>query len=433
MRKVKKSLVLILLVALVVSLLAACGGNTSNNNSNNNSNPPADNNSSDGEEGGEEGGDAASTDPIKIGFVGPLTGDAAAWGIAQLKAVQIRVDKCNQEGGLLGRQVELYYYDNREDAVETVNAARKLIENDNVVAIIGPNNSVCAQSMSSICDDYKVPMICTNTPLEKITLDDAGNVRPYVFRAIMIQRAYVDTVVDYLYNTSKVKTAACLYQLSNDTNVAIVKQFQEKWEAAGGTITDIETTASADDVDFRAQLTKIIESKPDVIFSPFTYKQIILMAQQARELGFEGMFAGCDTWFQVKIPTEAGAQVAGCVAIASLDVNDPILDPIKAEWLEYWGEDQTLKDGGTDPYYGYDAWMMLRKAIEDKGAADSESIRDGIEHLEGVQGCSGILNMDPETHNPSRQLAIVTISDQGDGTYAYETLGSVFEGVITLK
>ena len=374
---------------------------------------------------------AGTAETIKVGFVGPLTGDAAAWGIAQRNEIQIRIAKVNEAGGLLGKQVELISYDNREDPVETVNAARKLIESDQVVCILGPNNSVCAQAMSSICDDYKVPMICTNTPLEKITLDDSGNVRPYVFRGIMIQTAYIDTVVNWMYDTEGARSAACFYILSNDSNVNSVKLFEEKWKAKGGTITAIETTASVDDTDFRAQLTKIKEGNPDIIFSPFTYKQIILMAQQARELGVTSQFCGCDTWFQVKIPASAGEQVAGCIAIASLDVKNPVLDPIKAEYLEFFGEDQTLKDGGTDPYYGYDVWMMLQNAIEQAGEATPDAIRDALENKTiDVQGCVGKLTVNPETHNPTRELAIVTI-DNTSGEYAYRTLGTVYDGVIT--
>ena len=410
----KKWLALLLAMVMVLALCVGCGPGEET------------------EEGG--GGGETSSDTIKIGFVGPLTGDAAAWGIAQLKAVQIRVDKCNQDGGLLGKQVELFYYDNREDAVETVNAARKLIENDGVVAILGPNNSICAQAMSSVCDDYKVPMIATNTPLEQITLDDDGNVRPYVFRAIMIQRAYVAPLCNYLYNDLGIRTAAIFYALSVDTYVTFAQQFRAEWEALGGTVVAEETTASVDDVDFRAQLTKIIETDPEIIVSPMTYKQIILMGQQARELGYEGMFGGCDTWYQVSIPVEAGPQLEGCIAIASLDINSEKLIPIQEEWLEYWGEDQTLRDGGTDPYYGYDAWKMLEAAINDAGAADSDSIRDALENITDVEGCVGLLSMDPETHNPDRELALVTIAPNEDGSdgYYYKTLGTIYGGEITL-
>ena len=390
----KKWLALLLAMVMVLALCVGCGPGEET------------------EEGG--GGGETSSDTIKIGFVGPLTGDAAAWGIAQLKAIQIRVDKCNQDGGLLGKQVELFYYDNREDAVETVNAARKLIENDGVVAILGPNNSICAQAMSSVCDD--------------------GNVRPYVFRAIMIQRAYVAPLCNYLYNDLGIRTAAIFYALSVDTYVTFAQQFRAEWEALGGTVVAEETTASVDDVDFRAQLTKIIETDPEIIVSPMTYKQIILMGQQARELGYEGMFGGCDTWYQVSIPVEAGPQLEGCIAIASLDINSEKLIPIQEEWLEYWGEDQTLRDGGTDPYYGYDAWKMLEAAINDAGAADSDSIRDALENITDVEGCVGLLSMDPETHNPDRELALVTIAPNEDGSdgYYYKTLGTIYGGEITL-
>lgn len=417
--KKTKLIALTLSIVMVATMLCACASSPSSS--------------------GDANGSVTTTDPagdaetIKIGFVGPLTGDAAAWGIAQLNAVKVRIDKTNKDGGLLGKQLELSYYDNREDPVESVNAARKLIETDKVVAIIGPNNSACALAMSSVCDDYKVPMIATNTTLEKITVDDDGNVRPNVFRAIMIQQAYVNTIVDYLYNYQGARTVAMLYLLSIDSNIAIVKLFQQEWEKIGGTIVASETTASADDVDFRAQLTKIKDTNPDVIFTPFTYKQIILVAQQARELGITSQFAGCDTWFQVNIPKSAGQQVEGCVAIASLDVNDPVLDPIKEEYMAYFNEMETLNNGGTDPYYGYDAFMMLKAAIEDAGSADSSSIRNALENIKDVQGCVGKLTINPETHNPVRELAIVTIKKQADGTYAYETLGTAYEDVITLK
>ncbi len=377
--------------------------------------------------------EAAADDVIRIGFVGPLTGDSAAWGIAQKNAIEIRVAKQNEAGGLLGKQIKLFSYDNREDPVESVNAARKLIEQDKVVAILGPNNSICGQAMNTVVEEYKIPMLCTNTTLETVTVDDDGNARPYAFRAIMVERAYVKSVVDYMYDKVGARTAACLYILSNETNVVMVNTFDELWKAKGGQVVASETTASADDVDFRAQLTKIKDLNPDIIFSPFTYKQIILMGQQARELGITSQFCGCDTWFQVNIPKSAGEQLEGCVAIASLDVSSPVLDPIKAEYKEFFGEDQTLLDGGTDPYYGYDAFMMLKKAIEDKGAYDSASIRDGLENLKDVQGCVGSLSMDPATHNPTRELAIVTIKKQADGSYAYETLGTVFGDTITLK
>ncbi|MDL2218304.1 ABC transporter substrate-binding protein [Christensenellaceae bacterium OttesenSCG-928-M15] len=431
--KQRKTLALLLAIAMLTALIAGCSSNEAPDAGNNAQQPQTGTQQPAGDNNAPATQADDTNEPIRIGFVGPLTGDSAAWGIGQRNAIQIRIDKQNEEGGILGRQLELYVYDNRDDPVESVNVARKLIEQDKVSVILGPNSSACGQAMASVVAENKIPMLCTNTTLESVTVDDNGNARPYVFRAIMISRAYVRSVVDYLYDTVGARTAACLYILSNDNNVVMVEGFEELWKAKGGEIVAIETTASADDVDFRAQLTKFKQLEPDVIFSPFTYKQIILMAQQARELGVTAQFAGCDSWFQVRIPESAGEQVAGCVAIASLDVSNPVLDPIKAEYLAYYGEDQTLKDGGTDPYYGYDAFMMLKQAIEDVGAADSESIRTGLENLKGVQGCVGLLDMDAATHNPTRELAIVTVEKKEDGNYGYATLGTVFNDVITLN
>ncbi len=401
----KKLLCIVLTLVVIVGLFSACSEKSAND----------------------------ANGPIKIGFVGPLTGDSADWGIAQRDQLLIRVKKCNEAGGLLGRKVELYYYDNRDEPVESVNATRKLIENDKVCCIIGPNSSSCAMSMMAVCEEYKIPMIATNCNLEKITVDDNGNARPYVFRSIMVNSAYVDAICKYMADNTTIKTIGVLYQLSSDNHIAIVEQLRTKWAEYGGTIVAEETTASNEDVDFRAQLTKIMESNPDCIFSPFMYKQVILMSQQARQLGYKGEFAGLDTWFHVQIPLNAGAETEGCHCITSLDINDPKLDPIKEEWIAEYGNMDLLSAGGTDPYYAYDSWYMMVDAIEKGNSADPQSIRDHLETMKDVQGCVGLLSVDPATHNPLRELAFVTVEKKEDNSYGYRTIALYYNGEITYK
>ena len=96
------------------------------------------------------GGDAAESDTIKIGWIGSLTGDQAVWGTCEFDTLKMVVEDANAAGGLLGKQIEVIGYDTRGDATEAVNAVKRLTSQDKVVAILGPNASGQAISISGV-------------------------------------------------------------------------------------------------------------------------------------------------------------------------------------------------------------------------------------------------------------------------------------------
>ena len=87
------------------------------------------------------GGSKKDSDKIILGYMGPLTGESALWGEVESNTLKMLVEETNAKGGIIGKQIELKIYDNRGDAVETTNAARKALQNDGVVAFIGPDSS----------------------------------------------------------------------------------------------------------------------------------------------------------------------------------------------------------------------------------------------------------------------------------------------------
>lgn len=124
---------------------------------------------------------------IKIGYIGPLTGDSAPWGIAQLNVLKMLSEEINAEGGVLGRQLEFFYYDNRSDNLETVNAAKRLIQQDKVSAIIGTESSGTSVAMASVCEENKIPQLSFGTNANVI-IKDNGTIRPYAFNQRAIRR-----------------------------------------------------------------------------------------------------------------------------------------------------------------------------------------------------------------------------------------------------
>lgn len=378
----KKSVAFITIIALMLSiLLVGCSGGSN---------------------------EAAKDDEIKIGYIGPLTGDGAPWGIAQVNMLKMLVEDTNANGGLLGKKVVLFYYDNRSDSVETSNAAKRLIQQDKVNAIIGTNSSSTSIAMASICEDNKVPMIATNATNAQVTMKDAA-VRPYTFRIILTDPQLGSIMANYTYNELNIKNVAMLYELGSDYSIGVKDAFKESFEKLGGKITTSEAYKTGD-VDFRAQLSKIKETNPEAIFLPALYKQIGLAANQARQLGITAKLVGTDSWTTKDIITLAADAVEGSYLCTSMNIKDPALDGLKKKYDEKYN--QKLEDMGSDGFMAYDAYMVLLDAINRAGSADSVAIRDALETTKDVKGCIGSISINAEDHNPEREAFIMTIENK---------------------
>ena len=270
-----KKLLAICLILTMVFTFAACGGG----------------------ESADTGEDQAEADTIVLGYIGPLTGESAIWGMVESYACQMLVDKTNEEGGIIGKQIELKIYDNRGDTVETTNAARKAILNDKVVAFVGPDASACAIALDEVCAEYGIPHITTCGTNYKVTQNEEdGSVRPCSFRVCLSDHQLGDIMAGYAYDKLGYKKVAILYELSSEYSLGITQNFTAAFESRGGKIT-ITEAYNGGDVDFRAQLSKIKEFGDfDALMIPANYKEVGLTAVQARALGIDCPFIGVDAW-----------------------------------------------------------------------------------------------------------------------------------------
>ena len=349
---------------------------------------------------GEEG-------PIKIGYVGPLTGDSAPWGIAQQNVLKMLSEELNAEGGVLGRKLEFFYYDNRSDNLETVNAAKRLIQQDKVCAIIGTESSGTSVAMTNVCEENKIPQLSFGTNQNVIIKDD-GTVRPYTFRMLLTSEQLGGIIATYAYNELNTKTVGTLYELGSDYSIGVKEAFEAKFIELGGTIKTSEAYKTGE-VDFRAQLSKIKESNPEAIFLPALYKQIGLAANQARQIGIECRFFGTDSWAMADVLTLGEDAIEDSYFTSVLDLDDPLLDELKEKYLEKYNEH--LEDMAYDGFAAHDAFKVLVDAINRAGSSDPVEIRDALESTKDVQGCAFKISIDPETHNPDTQAYIMKVED----------------------
>ena len=354
------------------------------------------------------GGSSKKEDTIVLGYIGPLTGESALWGEVESNTLKMLVEETNANGGIIGKQIDLKIYDNRGDAVETTNAARKAIQNDGVVAFIGPDSSSGAIALDEVCDEYGIPHITTTGTNYKVTQrEEDGSVRKYAFRICLSDPQLGDIMGGYAIDKLGYKKVAILYEITSEYSLGITQNFTDAFEAKGGEIVASEAYKTGD-VDFRAQLSKIKEIGDfDALMIPANYKEVGLIAQQARSLGIEAPFLGVDAWMMQDLFEIAKDEVQGAVFPCAMDVNAESLQEFKTAFQEKW--DMDPDKGGTDAYLAYDCFELIKYAIEKAGEADPDKIRDEMENAKDVPCLTSVISMDPETHNPIHTASIFQI------------------------
>jgi branched-chain amino acid transport system substrate-binding protein len=393
----KKVVFFALALALVFSLAACQGGGTSSGTST----------------GGQAGQPAAtagpegqfSGEPIKIGYVGALTGDTALWGQAGLNGMLLRAEKINAAGGVLGRKLEVVGMDGRGDPQDSVNAFNKLIDEEKVVAVVGTNFSSCNIPMASIADAKKIPLVATAASNMLVTQDESGKLHPYSFRLCFTDPYQGSKMAEYLI-AKGFKTAALIVNKGDASSTGITQYFIPAYEAAGGKIVANEEGNGGDN-DFRAQLTKIAQAKPEVLFIPWIYSDVALIAKQARELGLDCQLAGSDGWDSMDLPSLAEGAMEGAIFCSRPGF---ALPEAQTFGEEYQAKFNITLEG--ECLFGSDGLAWIVQCIEEAGSAEPEAIRERLENTTLFKGLLGELVQDPATHNPLREVAIFEV--QGD-------------------
>lgn len=345
-----------------------------------------------------------ASDVIKIGWVGPLSGDQAIWGEAELNTLKMMIEDQNAAGGVLGKKLEAVGYDTKADPQEAVIVTKRLTGEDKVIAIIGPNSSGSAIPMASILESAKVAGIATVATNPKVTVLD-GKVKPYNFRVCFIDPYQGAVAAGYSYDVLNAKNAAVLYDVGDDYSQGLTQYFEEYYAKKGGTIVSKEAFKSGD-VDFRPQLSKIKATNPEVLFLPTFFKEAALISKQARELGITAILLGGDAWPSDQLVPMAGEAIEGSYFINHLDVNDPDVQEFKNKYKAKFGKEVEM-----GAFMVHDAFLSIIGAIERAGVADSEKVAAELENTK-LKGISGNINISKETHNPEgKDAAVIKIID----------------------
>jgi branched-chain amino acid transport system substrate-binding protein len=352
---------------------------------------------------------------IKVGFNLELTGDIPKVGEASKFAAEMLKEDINSQGGLEvgGKKykLEFVYQDNEAKAESAVNAALKLINQDGVVAIVGPNSSKQAIPAGATCNDSQVPMV---TPWS--TNPDTTKDRPWVFRACFLDPFQGPVAANFAAKQFGAKTAAVIFDIANDYSKGLAEIFKVEWEKkmGAGSVVGFESHGTKDQ-DFSAQLTKIIAGKPDFIFVPDNYNQVALIVKQAHDLGYKGPFMGSDAWGSAELMTLCGKDCIGqffsthYAAAGAQGATKEFIDRFSAKY-KYVPDDVAALT--------WDATRLVLQAIQGAGKvekdikAERKLVRDALANIKEFAGITGNMKF-AGTGDPNKCAVVVQISPEG--------------------
>lgn len=354
------------------------------------------------------GGDTAKSggDTIKIGANFELTGGVANYGSQGLNGLKLAIKQINDNGGVLGKKLELVIADNKSEASEAANATTKLISSDKVRVVVGPAVTSNVLATEPIAASNKIPIIAPMATNPNITVEN-GKVKPYVFRSCFIDPLQGEVMAGFAVKTLQAKTAAIYVDSSSDYSKSLAEVFTQKFEAAGGKVV-IQEAFLQKDQDFKATLTKIKAQNPDIVFIPAYYEEVGKIVKQARELGLMAPMIGTDGWDDSKLVEIAGADALNNTFFSShysvQDKDSSVKSFIDAYKAEYDQEPSVFAA------LGYDGGIMLADAIKRAGSDDPEKIRKALEETKDLQVGTGVITMDAN-HNPIKSAVVIEMKN----------------------
>jgi len=314
--------------------------------------------------------------PLVIGVFTPLSGDAAIYGAAIQKGLDLALEEVNGEGGVLDRNVKLVYEDTHLDSTTAMNAVTKFIYVDKIPFVIAAEGSGATLAAAPLADKTKtifiIPVASTGE------LRDAGD---YVFRVIPSD-SYRGKELAKLASEKGYKKSAILY-VNDAYGVGIKSLFTETFTVMGGQVNTMESFESGSK-DFRAQLSKIKAENPAAIIVA-ARKEFPAILKQAKELDVNSQIIASEI-IESSLLKEAGDAAEGVLALDFASPTDYV--GFEEKYKEKYGEDPALYSD-----FGYDALRVLAEGIKKANSVDTGKVKTVLYGLT-YHGATGVVKFD---------------------------------------
>jgi len=324
-----------------------------------------------------KGGQKQDASSFRIGVITSLTGPAAAFGQAHKNGYAIAVADLNAKGGILGKPIELLYYDDQSKPDQAVQGVAKLVDQDHVPIILGAYSSESTRAIVPAVTQKHVPLIMPTSTADNVM--ETGS--PWVFRICAGSGAYAAATLDFLQHNGAPKTIAIVYENTN-FGQANAKSMRTLAPQAGLTIVD-EETYQASSPDYKALLQRVAAKNPEVVYFASYLLDATTLLRQSEQVGLSPKYiTSAGTGFAAaEFPTDKGA---GKYAEYTFSVSQWLPTAKWAGSKEF--DDAFAKATGTHPAYhameAYAALVVAAGAINGSKADQPATIAEAVRKLQ---------------------------------------------------
>jgi branched-chain amino acid transport system substrate-binding protein len=376
-----KKISLVLVVVLLVAVFAAgCGGSK----------------------------EEAAENVIKIGVFEPLTGENGGGGQQEVDGMNYaNTVKPTVTIGDVEYKIELVVSDNQSDKTMAVTSANYLID-QGVVAVLGSYGSGVSIAAGEVFSGAQIPAMGASCTNPQVT-----NTNDWYYRVCFLDPFQGTVVANYAVQNGA-KTAAVITQLGDDYSTGLGNFFMDSFKKLTSNEDSIvaSQTFQQNQADFNAILQNVKAANPDVIFAPSSITTAPLIIKQARALGITCPIMGGDTWENISIVENAGADAEGIILSTFFDAGLADSSQVAKDFV----------DGFSKAYYtpvpavsalGYDAYMVVIDAIQRAGATDGPSIQAALNATDGFEGVTGSITFD-KLGDAQKNMAVIKTVKNGE-------------------
>ena len=346
----------------------------------------------------------ATVETIKIGLAFPMSGTAAMAGKYSTHGADVLKEELGGKITVGDKEypVEFVTMDTEGSEEKTTNVYQKLIEEEKVIAIVGPDSSKCMLAAAPIAQNAKCPAITTFGTNTAVT--EVGN---YIFRACFID-PFQGSVAAAYCDQQGYKTACIMFNNADAYAVGLKDAFVENFK---GEVLAIEEYSGSDVKDYNVQLTKLAAQNPDVLLLPNLNVELGLQIQQARTAGLNCPIICGDSADTPDVANVAGPAIEGVAYVSAFSAEST--DEAAKKFVDAYVKLYPDELPNSNAELTYETAKMVIWAIQNAKTLDRDGVRDALDTIDGLELPSGKMTMDPTTRNPIKGGVIMQYDAEG--------------------
>ena len=345
-----------------------------------------------------------TVETIKIGLAFPMSGTAAMAGKYSTHGADVLKEELGGKITVGDKEypVEFVTMDTEGSEEKTTNVYQKLIEEEKVIAIVGPDSSKCMLAAAPIAQNAKCPAITTFGTNTAVT--EVGN---YIFRACF-NDPFQGSVAAAYCDQQGYKTACIMFNNADAYAVGLKDAFVENFK---GEVLAIEEYSGSDVKDYNVQLTKLAAQNPDVLLLPNLNVELGLQIQQARTAGLNCPIICGDSADTPDVANVAGPAIEGVAYVSAFSAEST--DEAAKNFVDAYVKLYPDELPNSNAELTYETAKMVVWAIQNAKTLDRDGVRDALDTIDGLELPSGKMTMDPTTRNPIKGGVIMQYDAEG--------------------